>query len=118
MKSKGFTLAELLGIIVILAVIALIATVSITNSMKSSKERLYQIQIDNIIEGAKMWANENVFNLPENDGDEVFLTLAQLKQAGFVDNDITNPRTNELFSDSLQVKITKIDCNYNYEIVE
>ena len=117
-NSKGFTLAELLGVIIILAVIALIATVSITSSMKKTKDELYNLQIENIINGAKTWASGNVFKLPENDGETIYLTLAELKQAGFVEKDITNPLTNELFSDQLQVKITKVDNNYNYEIVE
>ena len=118
MKSKGFTLAELLGVIVILGVISLIATVSITSSMKNSKEQLYDIQVENILNGAKTWASGNVFKLPENDGEAIYLTLAELKEAGFVEKDITNPLTNELFSDTMQVKITKINNNYNYEIVE
>ena len=118
MKNKGFTLAELLGVIIILGVIASIATISITNSMKTSKEELYDLQVENIINGAKTWASGNVFELPENDGEAIYLTLAELKQAGFVEKDITNPLTNELFSDQLQVKITKVDNNYNYEIVE
>ena len=118
MKNKGFTLAELLGVIIILGVIASIATISITNSMKTSKEELYDLQVENIINGAKTWASGNVFELPENDGEAIYLTLAELKQAGFVEKDITNPLTNQLFSDQLQVKITKVYNNYNYEIVK
>ena len=118
MKDKGFTLAELLGIIVILAVIALIAITSITNTMKESKEDLYNLQIDNIIVGAKNWASSHVFELPENDGESISLTLEELKKLGFVDEDITNPKTNELFSNDLQVKITKVDNNYKYEVIE
>ena len=118
MKDKGFTLAELLGVIIILGVIALIATVSITNSMRNSREEWYDLQISNIINGAKTWASGNAFELPENDGEAIYLTLAELKEAGFVEKDITNPLTDQLFSDQLQVKITKVDNNYNYEIVE
>ena len=122
MKNKltkaGFTLAELLGIIIILAVIALISITSITNIMKENKEDLYNIQIDNIIVGAKTWASSHVFELPENDGESITLTLEQLKQAGFVEDDIINPKTNELFSNDLQVKITKVDNNYKYEVIE
>lgn len=118
MRNKGFTLAELLGVVIILGVIATIATISISNSMKNSKEELYNVQINNIISGAKTWASENVFDLPANDGESITLTLAQLKQAGFVEADITNPKTNELFSDGLQVKITKVDNNYKYEVIE
>ena len=117
MKNKGFTLAELLGVVIILGVIATIATISISNNMKNSKEELYNVQINNIISGAKKWANENVFSLPVNDGESITLTLLQLKQAGCVEDDITNPKTNELFSDSLQIKITKVDNNYKYEVV-
>lgn len=118
MKNKGFTLAELLGVIIILAVIGLITTITITNSMKNSKEKLYNIQIDNIIVGAKTWASSNVFRLPENDGEYITITLGELKQSGFVEDDITNPISNEPFDNSMQIKITKIGNNYKYEIVE
>ena len=117
-NSPGFTLAELIGIIVILAVIALISITSVTNIMKENTEKLYQIQLDNIITSAKTWASSHVFELPENDGEYIELTLLQLKQAGFVDEDITNPKTEELFSDNLKVRITKVDNNYKYEIIE
>ena len=86
--------------------------------MRNSREELYDLQISNIINGAKTWASGNAFELPENDGEAIYLTLAELKEAGFVEKDITNPLTDQLFSDQLQVKITKVDNNYNYEIVE
>ena len=44
--KKGFTLAELLGVIIILGVIALISITAITNTMKENKEELYNIQIN------------------------------------------------------------------------
>ncbi len=118
MKNKGFTLAELLGVITILAIIALITTVTITNVMKSSKEELYDVQINNIIVGAKTWASSNVYSLPENEGEYIMITLGQLKQSGFVENDITDPISNEPFDDSMQVMITKTGNTYKYEIVE
>lgn len=65
-----------------------------------------------------MWASENVFNLPQNDGEYVIITLADLKRAGYAKEDITNPLTNEQFSNDLQIKITLQNNNYNYEIVE
>ena len=118
LTTLGFTLAELLGVLIILAVIALISIASITNTMKESKEKLYNQQINNIIFGAKNWASSHAFEMPENDGESITLTLEQLKQAGFVEEDVTNPKTNELFSNDLQVKITKVDNNYKYEVIE
>jgi len=118
MKNKGFTLVELLAVIALLGVISTIVVITVNNTLKTSEEDLYQVQIENILTGAKTWASSNVFSLPSNDGEEIILTLAQLKQDGFVEDDITNPKTKELFSDSLQIKITRVDNNYTYEIIE
>ena len=118
MKKSGFTLVELLGILIILGVIALISISSITNTLKNNKEELYNIQINNIIEGAKIWASSNVFQMPENDGESISITLRQLKEIGTVDNDIINPKTGELFDDDMEIIITKVDNNYKYEIIE
>ena len=116
--KKGFTLVELLGVIMILGILALVTTNVISNSLNESKNDLYNIQINNIIESAKVWANANVFSLPENDGEFVDITLGELKEAGFMDDDVINPITNEQFSNSMKVRITKIGNNYSYNVEE
>lgn len=118
MKNKAFTLAELIGVIVILGVLSVIVVGAVNNSLKENKEALYQLQIDNIITGAKTWASSNVFDLPDGDGEYVIITLSQLQQSGFVEKNITNPITKEPFNKEMEIKITKIDNNYKYEIVE
>ena len=48
MNNKGFTLIELLGVIVILAVIMSVTAYSVINVLKNSKEKSYDILVDNI----------------------------------------------------------------------
>ena len=45
MKKKGFTLAELLGVMVILGIIALIITPVITDTVNQSEQKAYEKQI-------------------------------------------------------------------------
>lgn len=116
--KKGFTLIELLAVITILGVLGLIATVTINNNIKESNEKAYNMNIEYIIKGARNWAGKHVFELPENDGEFVIVTLGQLKNDGFVDGNITNPLTKELFDNNMQIKIIKENNNYNFEIIE
>ena len=117
MNKKGFTLVELLTVIILLGIIGLIATVTVSNELKENKESLYQIQLDNIKRSAETWSSDHVFELPSEDGEHIILTLGQLKQEGF-SKDVVNPITDEPFLDSLQIKITKVENSYVYEIIE
>ena len=48
MKNKGFTLVEVLGVIVILAVIFVLVFPSVKNVLSQSKETVYDTQINKI----------------------------------------------------------------------
>ncbi len=116
--KKGFTLIEILGIIILLGVLGLIATVSIEATIKDNKEKAYNLQREFIITSSKIWANQHVFELPENNDEYVIITLGQLKSEGIVRDEIINPRTNKPFDNSLKIKITVDNNSYHYEIVE
>jgi type IV pilus assembly protein PilA len=116
--NKGFTLVELLAVIIILGVIGIIAIPAVNKAIRNAKQQLYEVQINNIEMGAKSWAAENVFNLPENDGELITLTLGQLKVAGHVQFDIKNPVTNKLFPNDMEITITRYMNTYLYEVLE
>lgn len=117
MNKKAFTLVELIAVLVLLGVLGLIATVTISNTLKENKEELYNIQIENIKDSAKLWASENVFKLPSEDGEYLIITLGQLRQEG-LSKEVINPLTKEPFSDNLQIKITMSEKTYIYDIIE
>lgn len=117
--KKGFTLVELLGVLVLLSVLALITVPIVNGAIKKSKEKSVQIQLESIVKSAKAWAAADPNRLPEQ-GKERLVTLQELKQAGFVDGSIKNPKTKKEFPNTLQVKIS-YDLeyqSYTYEIVE
>ena len=113
--KKGFTLAELLGVIILLGAIALIVVPLVSNSMKDSKETLYNDQIKSIELSLASWMSSN--QTPA-EGETITLSLSQLKEAGLVELDITNPMTEELFPNDMILKITNNNGIIEYEISE
>ena len=69
MDRKGFTLIELIAVIVILALIALIVFPAINSVIHTSREDAYNNQIATIEKAAKQLSYENTFVLPDEVND-------------------------------------------------
>lgn len=59
MKKNGFSLVELLAVVVILAIIISIAGYSVFRVRDNSLEKLLNTKIDNLIDSAKLYGQEN-----------------------------------------------------------
>ena len=64
MKSKGFTLIEVLGVIVILAVIITLVFPSVDKTINKSKNVTYKSQINSMLNAAYDYTLENTKILP------------------------------------------------------
>ena len=117
-KRNGFTLVELLAVIVVLGVILIIAVPSVNKYLKNSKESAYEIQISTMIEAVETYANTYRKVLPQNNGEQIRITLGQLKAEGLINNDVTNPKDNKYFDDSIEFTIRKNGNNYIFKVDE
>ena len=115
-RIKGFTLVELLAVIVILSLLLLVTVTTVSSQFKNSKDDLYDTQLNNIKLAAEMWGSDNKTKL-NSISDCVSLTLGYLKDEGYVDANIKNTYTGELFEDNeVFVNITKETNRYKYEV--
>lgn len=115
MNKKAFTLVELLAVIIILGVIAVIIVPTTEKALKDSKEKVYESQKLSLITSLKDWKLDN--NDLFYDNDSVTVTLGELKEQGYVEYDVKNPKTDECISNDLQFAVTKKGKQYTYSIV-
>ena len=64
MNKKGFTLVELLAVIVIIALLSSIAAVSYTTFVNSTRDRVYKTYEDTIKSAAEMYLIDNPGEIP------------------------------------------------------
>lgn len=122
MKQKGFTLIELIAVIVILALIALVVFPAINGVLKDSRENAYDSQISIIEKAAKEYYLENYKELPEENGC-TYVSIETLISKGYISDEeldeksqIIDPKTNEPLTGFVEVQY---DSNqYNYKFVE
>lgn len=115
MNKKGFTLAELLGVIVVLGILLLLVVPNVINNIRNSKQSLYDAQINHIKLALQNWKEENPTLLP-NDGEIIYLTIGQLKRLNYLENDVKDPKTEKMWPNDMLLTIQN-DDGYKYNVL-
>ena len=116
--KKGFTLVELLGVIIVLGLIATIVTPVIGNTIKTSREKAYESQINVIETAAKEWGVENIGELPDV-GEVKIIGLSELINSGKLQNTtIMNPKTKEEMTGCVVIRYNSDYKQYEYKYTE
>ncbi len=118
MKKNGFTLVELTAVLIILSILGMIIIPIVENSINSGKNELYVAQLDSIKASLKKYAVSNINSKIKNVGDNIFLSLYQLKIENYLALDIKDPRTETLLPNDMLLRIHKESKNYTYEVLE
>jgi len=112
MNNKGFTLAELIAVIVLVVVITLITVPSINTAITQSRESSYLKQVDMVESAAKKWGVENDQSLPDITSTEIItIDFNTLHSLGYLkQKKIINPKTEEELTGCVKVSY---DTDYN-----
>jgi prepilin-type N-terminal cleavage/methylation domain-containing protein len=116
--NNGFTLVELLGVIIILSVIALIIYPIFNESINSSKEKLYQEQITSLEKNARRWGVDNS-NYLINTGSKCSISFSNLITGGYIaDADVVNPKNDQPLTGCISVYWNDTNNQYVYNYNE
>jgi len=116
--KKGFTLAELIGVIVVLALIALVAIPAVSDVLSKNKKKLCEVQMENIMAAARSWGANNISSLPGCADCTKTISLKDLIAGGYIDGGITNPLDDEPISEDLEIVITRTGKKYTYQFTD
>ena len=115
-KNKGFTLLEVIGVVVILSLILIVSLPSLTRTLKRNEQKKYNAYLDNIV-----LASENYFVrkvLKSESVDSYTITLGDLIDEEYITEVVVNPANEKKLSRDTHINITKkVDNTYNYEVI-
>jgi len=119
MNKKGFTLAELLGVIVIIGLLLLLIIPLIINGTKNRENEVGEIQNEIIYEAVSEYMDLDKEKYPSIPGSIYCITIKELKEAGKLTDEVKNIIKDEEYEDdyTIEVKITK-DGTRKYSISE
>lgn len=116
--KRGFTLVELLSVIIILGLVGLIAIPSITRLLSDSKDKLYNKQVEVIVNATREWGVENVDRISST--KKTYISIRNLITDGYIEqNTIKDPRsTKEDLNGCVVIEYNKPYDKYEYNYVD
>ena len=113
MNRKGFTMVELLGVIVILGILSVISIVAIQGVLEKARKEYYKTQKNNMIMSTESYLNSNKNLLPKVSGQIIKVELGTLENNKFIDK-VVDYNKNDCDSTNSYVQVFKYRDEINY----
>ena len=115
MKNKGFTLVEMLAVVIILVAIIAVVTPKIFNQFNNAGRVVDQEQLNELINVSKIYMQQNSELLPD-ENDLYVISLSELKNSGLIQkSQILNPSTDEELTGCIVVSYENNKYKYEYK---
>lgn len=127
MNKRGFTLVELLAVLVIMIIIMVIAIPSIIGLMNKSKTKMFCEKVDNIVSSAKLYGEDHIDEI----GNGLEISVKDLIKTNYVKKEnsdcnyddaskpcITDPRSKATMDNetlTLTIKNKRAYATFNFK---
>ena len=90
MNNKGFTMVELVGIVLILSLVFLVSFPLIQDLTQNDIDKSYDVMVNNLCLAGNSYLELNQEERPTEVGNSVTISVSDLISDGFIDSDIQN----------------------------
>lgn len=113
MKRKGFTLVELIGIVVIISLIVIIVFPTVLTTLNKKAEKEYQTFKALVVSAAEVYYERNSSTIPNIyvKNYRTFTPVSNLIAAGLINPEMINPKTNAKISPTSYITSKATDDN-------
>lgn len=117
--KKGFTLVEVLGVIIILGLLILITTASYDTIVKKTRQDAYNRQVNTIIQVSKDWTLKYIDSLNKEENRKNILLISTLLEEHYLESqEILNPITEENMGGCIIITWNSSYLQFDYEYEE
>ena len=114
MKNRGYTLLELLGVIVILALLTTLVFPSVLNAIKKSSNQTDKLSMDLISNAADLYIENNVNDFKKRNGSKFIIEIDELIEDGNLPSSVKISDIDNIEDKCVQV--IYINNKYTYEL--
>lgn len=118
MNKKGFTLVELLAVIILLAIIAVISFAVVTDRIKDSRQRLYNVLVHDLEKAGEDYMLDNS-NIDKYHLNTLCVSIQQLQEKNYLTKDsIVNPMTKQDMQGYIKIQYDTTVNQYKYTYID
>lgn len=115
-NRKGFTLVELLGVIVLMGLISVAISVPILAQINKSSTKLNETALKLLYTDTELYLTKYSNTYKKSNGNVYYITVEQIINAGILEQKFVDAYSDSILSNNTQIKVTVSDNSYNYEI--
>lgn len=118
MNNKGFSLVELLAVIIILGLISIITVPTIINKYNENKEKQYNQLVSSLESSAKIYTENHIDILNNVTTQGTKITIEMLIKEELISANTKDPKTGEVLNKNSYVIVKLVNDKIVYQYVE
>lgn len=117
MNKKGFTLAELIGVVIILGLIVLLVVTPILSQIRNQSSKIDNLTMNLLFSTAENYIDENPTKYIYDSNKVYYLSIELLLEKGILDKNFLNKYNEDTLNKNFIIKVTNDENAFDYELI-